>query len=140
MFFSFIHGQNSINLLFCFLKINLLRQESACHKILIKSDAFCDKTEEDDDFIISIGQDKDRIEEIITSCLEEPLHRKLQKWTNDLKRKCVRGNASDVIAEVEAIRKKMVSTNSRNKDIDSDLLSSSTKSIVPDNVKKYLFR
>lgn len=116
-----------------------MRQESACHKILIKSDACCDKTDEDEDFIISVGQDKDQIEEIITSCLEEPLHRKLQKWTNDLKRKCIRGNASDIIEEVEAIRKKLVSTKSRKKDIDSDLLSSSTESIVPDNVKKYLF-
>lgn len=115
-----------------------LRQEKACHKIFIRSDTFCDKTnrdeDEDDDFVISVGQDKDQIEDIITSCLEEPLHQMLQKWLKDLKRESFRENASDIIAEMEAISKMLVLINSR----DTDVPIPGTKSIVPDNVKDYL--
>lgn len=119
------------------LKKNALRQERACHKIFIRSD--CDKTDddkdEDENFIISVGQDKDQIEEIITSCLEEPLHRMLQKWSEDLKRDIFSENASDIFAEIEAIRKKLVFTNSK----DTDVPIAGKKPIVPDNVKDYLF-
>lgn len=119
------------------MKKNVLRQERACHKIFIKSDTSCDKTDEDkdEDEIISVGQDKNQIEEIITSCLEEPLHKMLQKWSEDLKSVCFRENASDIIVEIEAIRKKLVFTKSK----DTDAPIAGTESIVPGNVKDYLF-
>lgn len=121
------------------MKKTALRQERACHKIFITSDTFCDKTEKDEDgndnFII-VGQNKDQIEKNITSCLEEPLHTMLQKWSEDLKRICFWENASDIIAEIEAIRKKLVPYNS----IDIDLSSTGTDSIVPGNLKNYLLR
>lgn len=117
------------------MKKNVLRQERACHRIFIRSVTVCDITtdeDEDDDLIISVGQNKDQIEEIITSCLEKPLHQMLQKWSEDLK--CFGEKASDIIAEIEAIRKKLVLTNSKA----IDLQSAGTGSIVPSNVKDYL--
>lgn len=116
-----------------------MRQEKACHKILIKSDIFCDKTDEANDFIISVGQDKDQIEEIITSCIEEPLHHILQKWLEDLKIDYLRGNASGIIAEIEAIRKKLLYNNSIDTDVDSNVLNTNTETVVPGDVKDYLF-
>lgn len=115
-----------------------MHQEKACHKILIKPDIFCDETDDADDSIISLGQDKDQIEEIITTCIEEPLHHMLQNWLEDLKLDHLRGNASDIIAEIEAIRKKF-SNNSIDTDLDSNISSTSTETVVPGNVKDYLF-
>lgn len=117
-----------------------MRQEKASHKIFIRSNTFCDNKEEDEDrddkSIISVGQDKDEIEEIITSCLEEPLHEMLQKWSEDLKRVCFTENASDVIAEIEALRNKLLPTISKK----TDVPCTGTGTIVPENVKDYLFR
>lgn len=118
---------------------NVLRNEKACHRILIQSYYCCDKTDEADDFIISVSQDKDQIEEIITSCIEEPLQHMLQKLSEDLKLDHLRGSASDLIAEIEAIRKKLVSNNSINTEVDPSLPNSSTKTVLPGNVKDYLF-
>lgn len=121
------------------MKKNALRQERACHKIFITSNTFCDKTDEDEDvddnFIIFVGEDKDQIEEIITSCLEEPLDKMLQKWLEDLQRECFRENASDVILEIQAIRNKLLPTNRKK----TYVPSTCTGTIVPDNVKDYLF-
>lgn len=129
-----------INFLFYFLQKNVLCQKSACHLILIKSDNILPKTDRADDFIISVGQEKDLIEEIITSCIEEPLDHMLQKWSEDLKLEHFRGNASDVIAEIEAIRTKLVSRNGIDtKEVDSNIPSTSSETVVPSNVKDYLF-
>lgn len=120
------------------MKENTLCQEGVCHKIFIRSDTFCDKADrdedEDDNSIISVCQDKDQIQDIITSCLEEPLHKMLQKWSEDLKSVCFRENASDIIVKIEAIRKKLVFTKSK----DTDAPIASTESIVPGNVNDYL--
>lgn len=117
-----------------------MRQERACHKIFIRSDTFSDQTyedeDEDGDFIISVGQDKDQIEEIITSCLEKPLCQMLQQWQTDLARESFRENASDINAEIEGISKMLVLTNSK----DTCLSIVDTESIVPNDVKDYLFR
>lgn len=122
------------------MKKNTLRQKRACHKIFIRCDTISDKTYRDeheyDDFIFSVGQDKDQIEKIITACLEEPLHQMLQQWQKDLKRENFRGNASNIIAEVEAISKELVLTNSK----DTDVPIPGTDSTVPGNVKDYLLR
>lgn len=118
---------------------SVLRHERACHKILIKSGNCYDKTDDADDSIISVGQNKYQIEEIITSCIEEPLQHMLQKWSEDLKLDHLRGSATDIIAEIEAIRKKLVSNNSINTEVDPSLPNSSTKTVLPGNVKDYLF-
>lgn len=122
------------------MKENTLRQEGVCHKIFIRSDTFCDKADrkedKDDDSIISVGQDKDRIEEIITSCLEEPLQKMLQEWQRELKHERFRKNASDIIGEIEAISKELVLVNNK----DTDVPIAGSKSNVPGNVKDFLFR
>lgn len=124
-----------INLPIYLLKKNALRQERASHKIFIRSNKTMEDENGDDSFFISVGKDKDEIEEIITSCLEKPLHLMLQKWLGHLKRECFRENASDVIAEIEAIRNKLLPTNRKT----TDVPSIRTGTIVPDNMKDYLF-
>lgn len=122
------------------MKENTLRQEGVCHKIFIRSDTFCDKADrdedKDDDSIISVGQDKEQIEEIITSCLEEPLQNMLKQWRKDLKHERFSENASDIIAEIDAISNELIPFNSK----DTDVPISGSKRIVPDNVKDFLFR
>lgn len=122
------------------MKENTLHQEGVCHKIFIRSDTFCDKADrdedEDDDSIISVCQDKDQIQDIITSCLEEPLQKMLQQLRKDLKRGRFFENASDIIAEIEAISNELIPINSK----DTGVPISGSKSIVPDNVKDFLFR
>lgn len=114
---------------------------SVCHLILNISDYILPKTDRADDFIIRVGQEKDQIEEIITSCIEEPLGHMLQKWSEDLKQlQHISGIASDVIAEIEAIRTKLVSRNSIDtREVDSNISSTSSETVVPSNVKDYLF-
>lgn len=126
--------------MFNLLKKNALRREDACHKIFIRSDAFFDKTDrdedEDDDLIINVGQDKDQIQDIITSCLEEPLYKLLQTWREVLKRDSLRQNALDIIAEIETISNTLLPTKSKDKDVPI----AGTDSIVPNDIKEYLLR
>lgn len=121
------------------MKENTLCQEGVCHKIFIRSDTFCDKADrdedEDDDSIISVCQDKDQIQDIITSCLEEPLQKMLQQLRKDLEHGRFLENASDIIGEIEAISNELIPINSK----DTDVPISGSKSIVPDNVKDFLF-
>lgn len=120
------------------MKENTLCQEGVCHKIFIRSDTFCDKADrdedEDDNSIISVCQDKDQIQDIITSCLEEPLQKMLQQWRKVLKK--FWKNALDSIAEIDAISKELVLINS--KDTHAPIFGS--KSIVHVNVKDFLLR
>lgn len=122
------------------MKENTLCQEGVCHKIFIRSDTFCDKAdideEEDDDSIISVCRDKDQIQDIITSCLEEPLQKMLQQLRKDLKHGRFLENASDIIGEIEAISNELIPINSK----DTDVPISGLKRIVPDKVKDFLFR
>lgn len=119
------------------MKENTLHQEGVCHKIFIRSDTFCDKADrdedEDDDSIISVCQDKDQIQDIITSCLEEPLQKMLQQLREGLKRERFGENTLDIIAEIDAISKELL-LNSK----DTDVPISDSKNIVPVDVKKFL--
>lgn len=79
--------------------------------------------------------------ETITTCLEEPFHNMLQKWLEDVTNEnCSTKLAYDVIAEIEAIRKLLVFEDYKNTDAASILKRTGTQSIVPDNVKEYLFK
>lgn len=115
-----------------------MRRENACHKILIQSDV-PDKTPEADGSIISVGQSKRRIKEIITSCLEEQLDQVLQDWLGKLKHEDLNKQTSDIIAEIEAIRKQLILDTQHNTNgLDAPCIAN--KSIVPNDVKEYLFR
>lgn len=90
--------------------------------------------------MIIVDENKQQIMETITTCLEEPLHNLLQKWLDDLKNEIFFTKlAYDVIAEIEAIRKLMVFDSYKNIDDASILKEPGTQSIVPNNVKEYLF-
>lgn len=115
-------------------------RESTCHKILIKSDTFCEKKDKADDSIIIVEKNKEQIKEIITSCLEEPLHLMLQEWLEVLKTKCSSRLASGLIAEIEAIQKQMESCTIKDREVFQVLRSAGAGSIVPDNIINFLFR
>lgn len=119
--------------------LEILRGENACHKILIKSDVPCDKTRKADGSIIIVGQNKRQIKEIITSCFEEQLHQMLKDWLGKLKHEDSNKQTSEIIAEIEAIRKQLILDTSSNIAA-LDAPSIANKSIVPNDVKDYLFR
>lgn len=94
-------------------------RESACHLILINS--ALDATDKEDNSIIIVDQNKDKILEAITSCLEQPLCHILQELS-DFYSKCTE-RANEVMA-----LKKTLLDNSEN-----------TKTpTVPDDIKKCL--
>lgn len=114
-------------------------EKSACHKILIKSDTFYDDTDENDDTIISVPRNRTQIQEAITFCLEEPIDKMLKQWLKDLKSTDSSKFTSRVIAEIEAIRKQMTLENNRDATACSALLTVETTSVIPEEIKDYLF-
>lgn len=116
-----------------------MSKENARHKILIQSDVHFDKTCKADGPIITVGQDKQQIQEIITSCLVEQLDQVLGDWLEKLKHKDLNKQTHDIIAEIEAIRKQLI-LDTRNNTNDLDAPCFANKSIVPNDVKEYLFR
>lgn len=108
-----------------------MRLQNACHKILIKSGTLSDKDQGDDSINI-VDQNKEQIKDAITTCLEEPLLQMLQELLEDLKNEPSNKTTSVYIAEIEAICKNMK--------VSSLFSSPDTKSIVPEDVKDYLFR
>lgn len=117
-----------------------IHRKSACHKIFIKSDTFYDETDENDDTIISVARNRTRIQEAITSCLEEPINQMLKQWLKDLKSAYSSKSSSRIIAEIEAIRKQMTLGNNRDTTACSALLCDETTSAVPEEIKDFLFR
>lgn len=85
-----------------------MRKENARHKILIQSDVSDDKTRKADGSIIIVGQNKRQIKEMITSCLEEQLDQVLQDWLGKLKHDDLNKQTSEIIDEIEAIRKQLI--------------------------------
>lgn len=116
-----------------------MRGENACHKILIKSDVHYDKTRKANGSIIIVGQNKRQIKEIITSCFEEQLHQMLKDWLGKLKHEDSNQQTSEIIAEIEAIRKQLILDTSNNTAA-PDALCIANKSTIPNDVKEYLFR
>lgn len=108
--------------------------QHACHKILIKSGTLSD-TDQTDDSVIIVGHNKEQIKNAITTCLEEPLHQMLQKWLEVLKNEPSNDTTSELIAEIEAIAKQMEFINRK-----YTTPNLNSKSLVPDDVKEYLFR
>lgn len=129
-----------LSIYFSRFKRSDLDRESTYHKILIKSDTFCDKIDKADDSIIIVEKNKEQIKETITSCLEEPLHLMLQELLNFLITEGSSRLASGLIAEIEAIQKQMESCNVQGRDVSHDLRSAGASSIVPDNIIDFLLR
>lgn len=122
------------------LLLQIAHQTSARHRIIIKSDTVCDESNETYDSIIIVSENKQTILETIITCLEEPFHKILQKWLRDLTiEESLSESAYDIIVEIEAIQKHLVFDIHENANAVSVFKKSGSKSIVPDNVKKYLF-
>lgn len=115
--------------------LEILRRENAPHKNLVHSDVPFDKTCKADGSIIIVGQNKRQI----TSCLEEQLDQMLQDWLENHKHEDLNKQTSEIIAEIEAIRKQLILDTSHNT-VASDAPSFDSKSIVPNDVKDYLLR
>lgn len=132
-----IYFQNDLSL---HSVIKIAHQTSARHRIIIKSDTVCDETNETDDSNIIVSENKQTILETIITCLEEPFHKILQKWLKDLTtEESLSESAYDIIVEIEAIRKHLVFDVHENAEAVSVSKRSDPNSIIPDNVKKYLF-
>lgn len=116
-----------------------MRKGHACHKILIQSEKYFAKTKIADDNIITVGQNKEQIKEIITTCLETQLDYMLNAWLRQLNTKGFLKETSEMIEEIKAIRKQLKLNRSKNMAA-SDLPYNDSKSIVPKNVRDYLFR
>lgn len=72
--------------------------------------------------------------------MEEPFHQILKEWLEDFRNQSLTESASEIIAEINDIRKYLVFEKSENTATVSGLQGGGTKLIVPDNVKDYLFR
>lgn len=119
--------------------LEILRKGHACHKILIQSEKYFAKTQKADDYIITVGQNKEQIKEIITTCLETQLDYMLKAWLRQLNTKGFLKETSEMIEEIKAIRKELILDRSKNMTA-SDVPCNDSKSIVPKNVRNYLFR
>lgn len=111
-------------------------KEDACYKILVTSNIrFGVLVVEDNNIIVA---DKDNVQEVLTSCLEEPLRQVLGDWSNELK--TIRSETSArIMSEIENIQKQM-SFEERQDVRCSDSLSKATTDIVPKKIKNFLFR
>lgn len=117
----------------------MLRKGHACHKILIQSEKYFAKTKKADDYIVTVGQNKRHIKEIITTCLETELDLILQVWLRKIKAKGSLKQTSEMIEEIKAIRKQLILNNSKSTAA-PDVPSIDIKLIVPKNVREHLFR
>lgn len=113
---------------------------SARHRIIVKSDTICDETDETNNSIIIVSNNKQKIVETITTFLEEPFHKISQKWLEDL---TIEGGSTEsahgIIAEIEAIQRHIFFGVRETVAAFSVLKRSGSQSIVPDNVKEYLY-
>lgn len=114
-----------------------MRKENACYKILIQSEESCSKTNKKDDSIIIVGQNKQQIKEVITTCLEKHLDEMLQDWLEKLKHEGLKKQTFEIFAEIEAIRKQLILDISINTAVPIAPCIDN-KSIVPNDVKDYL--
>lgn len=90
--------------------------------------------------MIIVDENKQQILETITTCLEEPLHNLSQEWLENLKNdNFMTKLVYDAIAEIEAIHKVMVFDSYDSTNDASILKQFGTQSIVPNNIKEYLF-
>lgn len=83
---------------------------------------------------------KEQIKDAITTCLIEPLHQMLQDWLVNFKIQSPNESRSDIISEIHAIQKQMAFCTNRKRGGPFVLPSNCTNSMIPDDVKEFLFR
>lgn len=82
--------------------------------------------------------EQDAISEAVSSCLEEPFFRWLDKWNKELKTKLPNKQAVFILREIENIRKQ-ITLHQRNKVTKGRSKSVGNEKIVPTRVKDYLY-
>lgn len=102
----------------------------------------CNENHEADDLnpITIVGKNKGKIRETIIACLEEPLHQMLQQWTDVLKPIISAKSLSEILTEMNAIRKHLLFCSKKDTSTSFVLPRTRSQSFVPDGVKEYLFR
>lgn len=113
--------------------------EKTSDKILIKSANICDEIDKITDSFIIIDGNKEDIARTITSCFEEPIIQMLQKWLTNLETEGLGKHTSRATAEMKAIRKQLVLDESKRKTPAFDIPRFKCKSIVPGDIRDYLF-
>lgn len=108
--------------------------------IFVNSHFACLETEGADDPFIFVDLCKEQIKEAIATCLVVPLHRMLQEWFEVLKTKRPNELHSEILSEIQAIRKQLALCTSRKRSPSSVLPSNCTNYVIPDNVKEFRFR
>lgn len=121
-----------------YLWFQIVRQESARHRIIIKSTTICKEAIETKDSIIIVGKNKQNIKEIITLCLEKPFHQILKRWFASFRNEGKLATA--IIAEIKDICKYLVFENSKPTASVSGVQGGDSEITLPDDVKNYLFR
>lgn len=108
--------------------------------IIIKSK--CRECEKDkaDKSHPNVDHTKEQLLRIITACLIKPLHELLEGWLANLKTDVSSNQATDIKTEIEAICHQMAFDDCDDSSSVSVLPIDNTKSILPDDVKNYLFR
>lgn len=121
---------------FCFV-LQLLKGNDACHKIFVKSrEVSRDWSAKEKDIEII---DYEHVLEAITSCLEDPLHRMLDKWIKQIRETGSTRETVWMILEMENIQKQMTF---KKPEQNADSLSATLgfAENVPRDVKEYLAR
>lgn len=124
-----------------FLMLQILNKEIESNIILItKSKCSDDKNDKAERSNQKYIHTKEQLLRIITTCLNKPLKEMLERWLANLDTEVSSKQAAGIKAEVEAIRKQMEFDDC---DESASVFVSpvvSTKSVVPDDVKNFLFR
>lgn len=124
-----------------FLMLQIMNEEIGCNTVPItKFQCSDDKNDNADRSNLKNIHTKEQLLRIITTCLNKPLKEMLERWLANLDTEVSSKQAAGIKAEVEAIRKQMEFDDCD--ESDSVFVSPvvSTTSVVPDDVKNYLFR
>lgn len=126
---------------YVFLTLQILNEEIGCNTVLItKFKCSDDKNDIADRSNPRNIHTKEQLLRIIISCLNKPLKEMLERWLANLDTEVSSKQAAGIKAEVEAIRKQMEFDDCDESASISVSPVMSTKSVVPDDVKNYLFR
>lgn len=118
-----------------------MKEEIRCNTIFIyKSKCSDDKNDKADKSHQKVVHTKEQLLRIITTCLNKPLKEMLEGWLANLETEGSSKQTAGIKAEVEAIRKQMEFDDCAESAAVSVSPVVSTKSVVPDDVKHYLFR
>ncbi|XP_062584506.1 uncharacterized protein LOC134246199 [Saccostrea cucullata] len=122
--------------LICFeqSKIEELKDDEACHKFLIKVKLGNDDTGILPPSIVVVDRNREKIQEALSSCLEDPLIRTLEKWTRAVESVSSKA-ASKLTFEMKSVLKHILSLTPQT------TLSKKSKcvTVVPPTIKEYLY-